>query len=177
SHARCSASNRPGTPRAFWIRSRRKLPGARDCVPRPGDGTGPLRAAHQPAGLGGSLPRRGGPARQRRGRGAGRIGAHRADVRERIPRLEQARDPYDVAGLRRVNEGAVADVHALMLRDAGRVRMEEDEVAGLEVVPGDPSAFVVLETGVVPELDPELTVDVHRQARAVEPGRRRAAPN
>ena len=55
--------------------------------------------------------------------------------------------------------------------------MEEDEVAGLEVVPGDPSAFVVLETGVVPELDPELTVDVHRQARAVEPGRRRAAPN
>jgi hypothetical protein len=76
-----------------------------------------------------------------------------------------------------VDERAVPDVHPLVLRHADRVRVEEEEVAGLELVARHAPSLVVLEAGVVAELDPELAVHVHRQARAVEARRGCAAPD
>ena len=55
--------------------------------------------------------------------------------------------------------------------------VEEDEVAGLELVPRDRDAVVVLVGGVVWQRDAELRVDVHHEAGAVESARRGAAPD
>ena len=79
--------------------------------------------------------------------------------------------------MRRVNERPVPDVHALVLRHADGIGVEEDEIPGLKLVARHAQAFVVLEARVVAELDAELRIHVHRQARAVEAGCRcRAAP-
>src|SRR5436305_5002175 len=53
-----------------------------------------------------------------------RIGPDRADVAETELRVGEARDLDDVARMRRLDETAVADVHALVLR---RHPVEEDD--------------------------------------------------
>src|SRR5437667_410473 len=73
--------------------------------------------------------------------------------------------------------GAATDVHAVVLAHARGVRMEEEEVARLQLVSRHVGARVVLKAGVVTEPDPKLTVDVHRETGAVEPKRRCASPD
>ena len=54
--------------------------------------------------------------------------------------------------------------------------VEEDEVAGLELVARDRRAHAPLRAGVVRQRDADLRVHVHREAGAVEAARRRPAP-
>ncbi len=68
-------------------------------------------------------------ASSRRSRRRASSDATRADVRRGVPRLAEARDLDDVAGVRRVDELAAADVDA----DVAEA-VEEDEVAWLELV-------------------------------------------
>src|SRR4051812_6282101 len=77
-------------------------------------------------------------------------------------------DPDDRPGVRRVDEPAAADVDP----DVAEA-VEEDEVAGRWR--GDRLRRVPLGDGVVRERDPELGVDVHHEAGAVEAARARAA--
>ena len=116
-------------------------------------------------------------SRSRATRASGGVGPNRTDVRKCVAGVEETRDLHDVTRVRRMDERPVPDVHPFMPWHAGGVRVEEDEVSRLELVARDAQSCVVLETGVVAELDPELPVDVHRQPRAVEPGRRLAAPD
>src|ERR1044072_939950 len=69
--------------------------------------------------------------------------ADRADEAERVAGLRERRDLDDVARVRRLDELAVADVHAFVLRPP-RARLEEDEVAGLQVPPRHARALVEL---------------------------------
>src|SRR5580765_4434421 len=91
----------------------------------------------------------------------------RADEAEGVAGLRERRDLDDVAGVRRLDEAAVTDVHPLVLR-AARARLEKDEVARAERPRRHTRAFVELRAGVMGELDAELGVDVHHEARAVE---------
>src|SRR3954454_14044722 len=59
-------------------------------------------ATDLPARVGGPLPGRRGPGRQRRGRGASRVGPYGPDVRQRVARVIEARGPHHVARVRRV---------------------------------------------------------------------------
>src|SRR3954447_20655429 len=95
----------------------------------------------------------------------------RADVGVGEP-AAQAGDLDDVARVRSVDDLVAADVDALV----GEA-VEEDEVAGLELAARDRSSVAVLRGGVVRQRDPELRVDVHDEARAVEAGRRRTSPD
>src|SRR6266542_5679397 len=90
-----------------------------------------------------------------------------ADEAERVAGLRERGDLDHVAGVRRVDELPAADVDPLVLRAAGG-RLGEVEVAGQQPARRDPHALVELRAGVVGEPDPELRVDVHRQAGAVE---------
>src|SRR2546422_632196 len=81
-----------------------------------------------------ALPGHRGPGRKRQRRVAGSVGPDRADVRERVTSLEEARDPHDVTRLRSMDERSISDVHTFVLRDAGGGGIEEDEVAGLQLV-------------------------------------------
>src|SRR6185437_9660908 len=84
----------------------------------------------------------------------------------------EARDLDDVAGVRRLHELAVADVDAHVA-----VAVEEDEVAGLELVARDGRAGAVLRGRVVRERDADLRVGPHHEAGAVEAlAGRRASP-
>ena len=95
----------------------------------------------------------------------------RADVRARSAR--EARDPHDVAGVRRVHELAAADVDPDVAETA-----EEDEVARRQLVVGDGRSHAVLRCRVVRKRHADLRVDVAREPRAVEAGRRaRASPD
>src|SRR4029077_7131800 len=93
-----------------------------------------------------------------------------ADVAERVARLVQARDLHDVAGVRRVDELAVANVDA-DVAGAAWSRVEEHQIARSEVVGReDARALAPLRAAVVREVDAELRVDVHHEPRAVEAG-------
>ena len=59
-------------------------------------------------------------------------GRRRAHVRRRVPGVVEARDLHDVAGVRRVDELAAADVDADVAEP-----VEEHEVAGLELIARD----------------------------------------
>src|SRR6266545_6961592 len=144
----------------------------------PPDERGPRRALDLPAGLDRALPRCRGPVgERRRQRGAGRVGTDRAHVRERVARLVEARDLHNVTGMRCVDERTVADVHPFVTGHPGRARVEEHQVARLQLVAGHPASLVVLETGVVAEPDPELAIGVHGQPGAIEAARRLTAPD
>ncbi len=82
----------------------------------------------------------------------------RADVRAVVG---EARDPHDVAGVRRVDELAVADVDAHVAEPA-----EEDEVAGCELVVGHRRSVAVLRGGVVRQRHADLREDVGHEARS-----------
>src|SRR5512133_597561 len=101
-------------------------------------------------------------------------GAHGADEAEGVSRLRQRRDLDDVARVRGLDELPVADIDPLVLR-AARARLEEEQVAGQERRRRDPCAFVELRARVVRQLDAELGVDVHSEARAVEAAERAGA--
>ena len=76
-----------------------------------------------------------------------------------------------------MDEEPAADVHAFVAGDPEGAGVEEDEVAGLQRLRGHGRALVELSPRVVREGDPELRVDEHRQAGAIEAGERaRAAP-
>src|SRR6185312_6012092 len=97
------------------------------------------------------------------------------DVPARV--LAEARDPHEIARVRRLDEQPPADVHPFVPGYAECARVEEDEIAWLQRLRRDGRAFVDLEARVVGEVNPELRVDVHGQARAVEAAdRARAAP-
>src|SRR5437899_3643632 len=89
---------------------------------------------------------------------------HGADVPEPVARVGEARDLHDIAGVRRLDELVVADVDPFVLRPERRVLVEEDEIAGPQLIAGEPQAFVVLRAGVVGQADAQLLVDVHREA-------------
>src|SRR5919201_6821705 len=98
------------------------------------------------------------------------LDAPRSDVRRGVP-AGHAGDLHDVAGVRRVDEGAAADVDAHVTES-----VEEDEVAGLELVAGDGCAHPVLRVRAVRQRDPDLGEHVHDQAGAVETRGRCATP-
>src|SRR5437773_5937337 len=91
-------------------------------------------------------------------------------VRRGIPTAD-AGDLDDVAGVGRMNERAAADVDADMPE-----AIEEDEVAGLELVTRDRAAHAVLRVRAVRKRDADLREHVHHQPRAIEPRRRGATP-
>ena len=104
---------------------------------------------------------------------SGRLEAAAADPGGGVPGVGEARDLDDVAGVRRVDELAAADVDAGMAEP-----VEEDEIAG----PGAGSR----ETGMpMPYCDaawcgsetPTCAYDVHDEAGAVEARWARAAPD
>src|SRR5919201_1899163 len=94
--------------------------------------------------------------------------ADRTGEAERVTGLRERRDLDDVPGVRCVDEPPAADVDALVL-GAARSGVEEDQVPRKEPARRDAHALVELRARVVRELDPELRVDVHREAGAVEP--------
>src|SRR5262245_7515673 len=97
--------------------------------------------------------------------------APRADPAGGVPGLPDARDLHDVARVRRVHEAAAPDVDA----DVAEA-VEEDEISGRQLRAGHRAAVLVLPRDVVRKRDPDLPVDVHREARAVEARGRRSAP-
>src|SRR6476659_3693201 len=79
--------------------------------------------------------------------------------------------------MRCLDERTVADVHPFVLWHTGRVRSEEHEISRLKLITRDAEACVILEPRVMAQLDPELSVHVHRESGAVEAGGRIAAPD
>src|SRR2546430_17366673 len=73
--------------------------------------------------------------------------------------------------MRCVDERAAADVDADMPE-----AIEDDELAGLELVTRDWAAHAVLRVRAVRKRDADLREHVHHQPRAVEPCRRGATP-
>src|ERR671919_236521 len=85
----------------------------------------------------------------------------------------EGRDLHDIARVRGVDELVAADVDAHVPQT-----VEEDEVAGLDLVAGHVRAVVPDRGGVVRKRNPDLRVDEADEARAVEPLRRtRSAPH
>ena len=95
-----------------------------------------------------------------------------ADVRRGVPALAERGDLHDVPGMRRVDELPAADVDADVAEP-----VEEDEITRLELIARHGCSVAVLGAGVVRQGDPYLAEDVGHEARAVEPARRRAAPD
>src|SRR5438309_1587444 len=83
----------------------------------------------------------------------------------------ESRDLHARAGVRRVDEAAVTDVHPDVAESA-----EEDEVAGLQRPAPDPPAEVVVRVRAVRQVYPELPVDIANEPGAVEAARTAAAP-
>jgi hypothetical protein len=85
-----------------------------------------------------------------------------ADEARAVPAFERL-DADAGAGVRRVDEAAVADVHP----DVAEA-VEEDEVTGAECPAADAAAEVELAVARVRQGDPEVAVDVADEAGAVE---------
>src|SRR4029453_6193288 len=83
-----------------------------------------------------------------------------------------AGDLDHIAGVRRVDELPATDVDADVPEP-----VEEDEVASLEVAARYGAAVAVLRVRAVRQRVPDLRVDVHHEAGAVEARRRSAAPD
>src|SRR2546423_10347557 len=83
----------------------------------------------------------------------------------------EPRDLHARAGVRRVDEAAVPDVHPDVAEPA-----EEDQVAGLQRPAPDPPAEIEVRVGAVGQVDAELPVDVANEPGAVEAARTAAAP-
>src|SRR5581483_6493588 len=96
----------------------------------------------------------------------------RADVRRRVPARVEAGDLHDVAGVRRLDELAAADVQA----DVAEA-VEEDDVAGRELVARDGDAVVPHRVRRMRQRHADLRVRPHHEPRAVEPAGSRAAPH
>src|SRR5204863_7697134 len=95
----------------------------------------------------------------------------RAVVAGRVPGIAHARDLDHVARVRGVDELVVPDVDAHVAEP-----MEEDEVAGLELIAGDGDAVVEHRGRMVRKRHADLREDEHGEARAVEAAGRGAAP-
>src|SRR5437764_664815 len=81
------------------------------------------------------------------------------------------RDLHARAGVRRVDEAALPDVHPDVAEPA-----EEDEVAGLQRPAPDPPAEVEVRVRAVRQVDPEPPVDITNEPGAVEAARTAATP-
>src|SRR6266850_4371068 len=89
-----------------------------------------------------------------------------------VPVIVQAPDAHVLARLPGVDEAPVADVDAVVAQP-----VEEDEIAWLEVVARDRRPVLVLHRSVVGERNSDLRIDIADEARAIEAGRRLAAPS
>src|SRR6266480_4387407 len=92
------------------------------------------------------------------------LNAPSTDVRRGVPPGD-ARDLDYVACVRRVDEGAAANVNADVPEP-----VEEDEVARLEVAARDGAAHPVLRVRAVRKRHPDLREDVHPATGAVDAG-------
>ena len=115
---------------------------------------------------------RSGSGATKRARDRSRRRAHGAEETQRSSRAGEAADAHVRARVRRLDDLAVADVDR-GVAGAVRLRLEEHEVARRELRRVEPRVCEELRGGVVRQPDAELRVDVLREARAVEPGRRR----
>src|SRR5262249_49798341 len=95
-----------------------------------------------------------------------------ADVGGRVPAVRAAPGPDDVAGVRGVDELPAADVDP----DVPEA-VEEDEVAGLQLVARHGYPVAVLRRRMVRQGDAHLGEDVHDEPGAVEAARGRPAPH
>src|SRR5207302_7848571 len=86
--------------------------------------------------------------------------ANRTHVGAGVPGVGQRRDLDHVAGVGSVDEQATAYVDA----DVAQIRVEEDQIAGRELVAAHVRAGVPQVAGVVGEGHSELSVDVYDKA-------------
>src|SRR6478672_2575945 len=93
------------------------------------------------------------------GSALGAPGPDGSDEAGAVRRFRKRGDLDHVAGVRGLDESAAADVDPLGLWAAG-ARMEEEEVAGLQLPRQHGAALLELGTGVVGQANAELCVDV-----------------